>query len=38
MSAVLVCCLLYVLVTDQTGKDTEEEIKVKCPCGSDEVS
>lgn len=23
-------------VTDQRGKDAEEEIKVKCPCGSDE--
>lgn len=37
-AAVFVSCLLYVLVTDKRGKDAEEEIKVKCPCGSDEVS
>lgn len=33
----LVCVLCFASVTDHTTQETEEEMKVKCPCGNNEV-
>lgn len=27
----------FLIITDQAAQQVEEEIKVKCPCGNDEV-
>lgn len=33
----LVCVLCFATITDHTTQETEEEMKVKCPCGNNEV-